>query len=188
MKQVSKRLISMLLAVVMVVSLLPLAAFAEEEEPAPSGETTCTVTFDSDGGSEVASQTVEAGQTVTEPAPAPVREGYDFAGWFDGENLWNFEEGTVSGERSLKAVWTEKQSAPEPTEGEEPGTPKDPETAFYTVNHYLQDDQAEGGYTLAEAEPKSGNVGENHLCRLCGPGLPAGADHCGRTGCGQYLL
>ena len=42
---------------------------------------TFTVTFDSNGGSEVPSQKVEAGGTVTMP-DAPTKDGYVFAGWF----------------------------------------------------------------------------------------------------------
>ena len=42
---------------------------------------TYTVTFDSQGGSKVDSQTVSHGGTVTEPA-APTYEGYTFGGWY----------------------------------------------------------------------------------------------------------
>ncbi|MCR5689018.1 MAG: InlB B-repeat-containing protein [Clostridiales bacterium] len=42
---------------------------------------TYTVTFDSDGGSAVADQSVTQGLSAEEPA-APVREGFEFAGWF----------------------------------------------------------------------------------------------------------
>ena len=39
------------------------------------------VTFDSDGGSSVASQTIEYGDTATSPPP-PTKSGYSFNGWF----------------------------------------------------------------------------------------------------------
>lgn len=42
---------------------------------------TYTVTFDSQGGSQVDSQTVSHGGTVTEPT-APTYEGYTFGGWY----------------------------------------------------------------------------------------------------------
>ena len=42
---------------------------------------TYTVTFDSQGGSKVDSQTVSHGGTVTEPT-APTYEGYTFGGWY----------------------------------------------------------------------------------------------------------
>ena len=40
-----------------------------------------TVTFDSNGGSVVASQTVKEGGKVKEPTD-PTRDGYTFAGWY----------------------------------------------------------------------------------------------------------
>lgn len=44
---------------------------------------TYTVTFDSDGGSEVPSQTVNSGSKATEPND-PTKEGFTFEGWVDG--------------------------------------------------------------------------------------------------------
>ncbi len=40
------------------------------------------VSFNTQGGSDVASQTVEHGKAATEPAAKPTREGYEFAGWY----------------------------------------------------------------------------------------------------------
>lgn len=45
-----------------------------------------TVTFDTDGGSEVDSQRVKDGEKATKPAKDPTKEGYTFKGWdFDFE-------------------------------------------------------------------------------------------------------
>ncbi|MBQ1678253.1 MAG: InlB B-repeat-containing protein, partial [Oscillospiraceae bacterium] len=44
-------------------------------------DTVCTVSFNSNGGSAVAAQTVESGETVSEP-PTPTREGCSFDGWY----------------------------------------------------------------------------------------------------------
>jgi uncharacterized repeat protein (TIGR02543 family) len=44
----------------------------------------CSVSFDTHGGSDVAAQTVEYGATASQPA-APTREGYTFAGWYADE-------------------------------------------------------------------------------------------------------
>ena len=55
--------------------------------------TLCTVTFDSDGGSSVASKTVMAGETVSRPTD-PTNEGFEFAGWYADAgltNLFNFD-------------------------------------------------------------------------------------------------
>ncbi len=62
-----------------------------------------TITFDTDGGSEVASITAAYGSTLTKPAD-PTKEGYDFAGW-DSE----FPETMPLNGATLKATWTPKQ-------------------------------------------------------------------------------
>jgi uncharacterized repeat protein (TIGR02543 family) len=69
---------------------------------------TYTVTFDSQGGSAVASQTVEHGGKVTEPT-APTKEGYTFGGWYKESgctNAWNFATDTVTANVTLFAKWT----------------------------------------------------------------------------------
>ena len=48
-----------------------------------------TVTFQSEGGSEVASQ-IRANTPAGRPAD-PTKEGYTFIGWYNGESEWNFE-------------------------------------------------------------------------------------------------
>ena len=67
-----------------------------------------TVTFDSDGGSSVASQSVVIGKYVTEPS-TPIKHGYVFLGWYYGSDKWNFST-PVTGNMTLKAKWT-----PDPT-------------------------------------------------------------------------
>jgi uncharacterized repeat protein (TIGR02543 family) len=65
-----------------------------------------TVTFDSKGGTDVASQELRYGDVIQEPE-APTREGYTFDGWYADENLgtlWDF--GTaVEGSMTLYAGW-----------------------------------------------------------------------------------
>ena len=67
-----------------------------------------TVTFGSQGGSNVHSETVNSGDTVTEP-PAPTRTDYYFGGWFtdDGtfRNRYTFNE-AVTDSLTLYAQWT----------------------------------------------------------------------------------
>lgn len=75
--------------------------------PSPTPVTTHTVTFDSDGGSEVASQTVEDGAKVTEPAD-PTKSDYTFGGWYKENTLtteWDFENDTVTDDITLYAKW-----------------------------------------------------------------------------------
>ena len=59
-----KRILSILLLCCMVLTLLPTAAFAEGEIP---DSTNVTVTFDSNGGGEVKSQTIPQGQPAQRP-------------------------------------------------------------------------------------------------------------------------
>jgi len=70
--------------------------------------TTYTVTFDSQGGSTVSSQTVEDDGLVTE-STAPTKEGYTFGGWYKESgctNAWDFATDTVTADVTLYAKWT----------------------------------------------------------------------------------
>ena len=62
-----------------------------------------TVTFQSEGGSEVASQ-IRANTPADQPAD-PTKEGYTFIGWYDGEEKWNFAD-AVTEALTLTAKWT----------------------------------------------------------------------------------
>ena len=68
--------------------------------------TTRTVTFDSDGGTEVVQQIVVYGGVATEPT-APTKEGYTFGGWFSGETVYDFAT-AVKADLTLTAHWTEE--------------------------------------------------------------------------------
>ncbi len=63
-----------------------------------------TVTFDSDGGSEIGNQEVSDGKKATEP-DAPTKTGYTFGGWFVKTTEWNFLAYTVTENVTLKAKW-----------------------------------------------------------------------------------
>lgn len=68
-----------------------------------------TVTFNSNGGSDVDSLSVDYGDTVTKPAD-PTREGYTFDGWYSDEDFktaWDFENDTITADTTLYAKWTE---------------------------------------------------------------------------------
>ena len=76
----------------------------------PKADPGYTVTFDSMGGSPVASQTVEKGKAAKAPAE-PTREGYAFLGWYPEKKPENFQdafqfEGTeITKDITLYAVW-----------------------------------------------------------------------------------
>ena len=67
-----------------------------------------TVTYDSDGGSAVAPQTVDWNTAATLP-DAPTKEGYDFAGWYFGDTAYDFST-PVKADLTLTAKWTVKTS------------------------------------------------------------------------------
>ncbi len=107
------------------------------------------VTFDSDGGSAVAAQSVRYGGKVTAPTE-PAKDGYTFVKWVvktaDGTaSDWDFTQGKVSGDMTLTALWMSAD-----------------DTA-YTVEHWLQNltGNTEADYTLHETETKTGTTGED---------------------------
>lgn len=68
-----------------------------------------TVSFVSNGGGSVASQTVDSGEKVTKPA-SPTRTDYVFGGWYTSEDCaagteWDFTEDTVTKDIVLYAKW-----------------------------------------------------------------------------------
>jgi uncharacterized repeat protein (TIGR02543 family) len=72
------------------------------------------VSFDSNGGSAVSSQTVEVGTYVTEPTPPPTRTyssgNYTFLGWYTDDTTfttkWDFDSNTMpDSDLTLHAKW-----------------------------------------------------------------------------------
>lgn len=66
-----------------------------------------TVSFDSLGGSDVASQQQMYGELLQLPDP-PTREGYEFAGWYKDHACfepWNIEVDTIQSDMTLYAGW-----------------------------------------------------------------------------------
>ena len=69
-----------------------------------------TVTFNTDGGSSVAKQTVEEGKTAKEPK-APTKKGYTFKGWYLGSTKYNFSN-KVTKNITLTAKWEKVEEQP----------------------------------------------------------------------------
>ena len=64
-----------------------------------------TVTFDVNGGSpEIEAQTVEDGEKIAKPED-PTRNGYVFDGWYNGEELYDFDA-PVTEDITLTAKWS----------------------------------------------------------------------------------
>lgn len=71
--------------------------------------TDCTVRFETNGGTQIPSQTVRYGEKVQRPDD-PVREGFHVEGWYtdiDLKNPWDFEKDTVQGNMTLYVKWSE---------------------------------------------------------------------------------
>src|SRR5690554_6737560 len=89
------------------------ASWADDGDDTPDPVVEYTVTFDTDGGSEISAAVVEEGETVTEPE-APTKEGHTFVEWqLDGETF-DFDT-SISKDITLVAIWEEDET-PEPSE------------------------------------------------------------------------
>ena len=62
------------------------------------------ISFSDTFGHEIPEQTIRWGGTVEEPQEIN-QEGYDFLGWYFGEEKWDFANGTVSKDMTLVAKW-----------------------------------------------------------------------------------
>ena len=111
-------------------------------------EQSYTVTFQSNGGTEIATQLVEAGGVASEPKE-PERDGFEFSGWytqeeFGEEYLYDFTE-PVTENITLYAGWT-----------------SDPVATFYwnydgAPEFYSKVIFKDGGRIVAPADPDRGD-------------------------------
>ena len=93
----SKQILSILLAVLMILSFAGCG-----KKPDDTGKKV-TVSFNTDGGSSIAAQSIEKGSLATKPE-TPKKEGYIFDKWILGDDEFNFSE-PVSDNIVLKALW-----------------------------------------------------------------------------------
>ena len=66
-----------------------------------------TITFDTDGGSAIASQLVSDGDTVSRPEVDPQKDGYTFIGWYEDDTLttpFDFETPVINN-ATIYAKW-----------------------------------------------------------------------------------
>ena len=81
-------------------------------QPGGEVEYTVTVTFDSQGGSQVPSQDITVGEPASQPDD-PTRTGYRFLGWYTaatGGARWDFSQ-PVTGDQTLYAQWAYRPPA-----------------------------------------------------------------------------
>ena len=88
-----------------IVSLIVLSVFSLFIAGCSKKTEKYTVTFDSDGGTEIASVQVEKGKKVSKPED-PSKEHYVFGGWYLEDTEWVFESDTVTKNTALTAKWT----------------------------------------------------------------------------------
>ncbi len=103
-KKITLVLIALMLLVVMVGTLV---ACGENGNGNDNDGVTYTITFDSMGGSDVASITVDANSQISAPQ-APTKEGYTFLGWYldsSYQTEWVFSVDKVSQNITLYAKW-----------------------------------------------------------------------------------
>ncbi len=102
-----------------------------------------TMTFNSNGGSDVASiEDLSYNASITAPI-APTKNGYTFVGWYKDEALnqaWDFSSEKVTTDTTLYAKWTVNTNT------------------AYTVKHWQQNLDAEN-YTCADTENGTGTTG-----------------------------
>ena len=70
-----------------------------------------TITFNSNDGTSVAPQNINAGEKLTEPTPAPTKEGFTFDGWYEDSTFSKkFDFNTpITDNMTLYAKWTENK-------------------------------------------------------------------------------
>lgn len=111
---------------------------------------TFTVTFKSNGGTSVSSQTVDSGGLISKPTD-PKRSGYTFQGWFtdDGTFLdaWIFSNDSVTADLTLYAKWTAQSDA----NGNGNGDGNGDGNGNGSGNGDTTGNKSEGGTTLAQA-------------------------------------
>jgi uncharacterized repeat protein (TIGR02543 family) len=112
-----------------------------------TGNISCPVSFNSNGGSSVSSTTSSYNGLVTQPT-SPTKSGYNFAGWYKESgliNAWDFSTDVVSGGTVLYAKWTVKPT-PTPTPTPEKETKEvDPSTGYETTT--IESSVTESGRT-----------------------------------------
>ncbi len=99
-----------------------------------NAEPTFTVTFNTQGGSAINSQTVTSGATLAKPAD-PARTGYTFQGWYTDEactTAYDFSS-PVTGSLTLYAKWQQNSTPSGPNTPSVPSTPGLPVTTGTTT-------------------------------------------------------
>ena len=144
----------------MVQNLTLYAKWVENETPTPTPEQ-FTVTFDSNGGSEVPSQAIESGKMATMPEN-PTKNDCEFLGWFadkDFNEIYRFSI-PVTKDITLYAKWAEKKTEEPSKPGEiiTPVQPSRPRPITPTPTNYTVTFDTNGGSEIASQTVESGKM------------------------------
>ena len=118
-----------------------------------------TVTFDTQGGSEIDSIRVTRNGTVTKPEK-PTKDGYIFEGWFtdkDCTQAYDFST-RVTKNITLYAKWTEEQpeDPDNPTDPDEPDNPDEPTPPAEWENPYSDVAESDWFYDAVKYADENG--------------------------------
>lgn len=112
------------------------------------------VSFDTNGGSKVSSQNVTKNTSASEPA-SPVKDGYDFAGWYSDKELtvkYDFSA-KVTKNITLYAAWVEKGAAPDTSDWKNPFIDVSEKDWFFENIKYAVNNNLMNGITDTVFEP-----------------------------------
>jgi len=101
------------------------------------------VTFNSNGGSSVATKVIKKGGKITKPTN-PTRTGYTFNGWYLDNKLFNFND-SIEKSITLTANWIKNQTS-NPSQNQTPTKPE--EVKKYTVTFNSNGGSSIGAQTI----------------------------------------
>ena len=107
---------------------------------------THTVSFDTKGGSDVASQTIVHGNKATKPAD-PTKEGSTFKGWFVGDTEFDFTT-PITGTLEITAKWFAGTKKPDAQKAVVDIVFADGSATPYTSGLTLTDEQKENSIAI----------------------------------------
>ena len=111
-----------------------------------------TVSFETNGGNDIASKTVTKNSVIKEPE-SPIKDGFDFEGWYTDKGLktkYDFTE-KVTKNFTLYAKWTEKDNG----EWKNPFTDVKENDWFYDSVKYVYENDLMKGISNTEFAPDS---------------------------------
>ncbi|MGI6205266.1 MAG: InlB B-repeat-containing protein, partial [Anaerovoracaceae bacterium] len=140
------------------------AKWTEKGGSSSGGQKSYTVEFNSNGGSDVVSQTVKAGESAKKPESV-TRSGYTFAGWYDESLTVKYDFSTaVKDDLTLYAKWVveEEVDVEEIEDNEDVSMHYDQDYDLIGITGKFTDQKVLSKYDAAEALNATSSVfGEN---------------------------